>query len=277
MKILPISLVLSGIFRRRMFLIRSTILAILSVGLAQTAADGIAEGQRDNGRRTLHVMEYGYALPIEITTIRNFHSSHWLRDLEIELKNVSSKPIYEIYLMLFLPDDMPSPGTSYGVSLQYGRLGLIHPRQRPLAEDKPIWPGESILLRVDERLGRGYEKHIKRQNVPAASSYNTRMAILAINFGDGTGFINGGVPYPRKIDGPKPSFRYVRIPIESNEQSLAFRIIARASIGSESPSDSVAASFHALDFCCPNHCDGNYSNTAQGNYCSGCWFSGCKS
>ena len=237
---------------------------------------------REQGKRTLHVLDYGYALPIEVITIRNFHRAHWLRDLEIELKNISSKPVYEVYLNLFLPDDKNNSGASYGVSLQYGRLDLIHPSTLPSADDTPIWPGETALVRVHDQLSRGYERHLGSRNIQRASSYNVRMAILAINLGDGTGFVNGGVPYPRSPEASKPRVRYVRIPIESNQQSLHFQIIARP------PDDSVSPGYAAkrvepLSVCCPSSCDGNYSNYPNQSYCNptgaeyGCNFPGIAS
>lgn len=271
----------SAILTKRLLFIKSVIVTLLCIGMPQTTADAIEDGQKDRGKRTLHIMDYGYALPIEITGIRNFQRAHWLRYLELELKNTSTKPIYEIYFTIFLPDDRNNTGAFYGVNLQYGRIDLIHPRQRPSADDKPIWPGETVLLKVNEGLWRGYEHHLQMERVPIASSYRVRMAVLAINFGDGTGFINGGVPYPRSLDAPKPQSRYFKIPIESNRQLLHFKIASRPPMGLASSSGPFATSVRALDVCCPSRCDGNYSNAALKSYCNptgvpgeGCEFPG---
>jgi hypothetical protein len=72
MKIPILGLRQSQILTRRSLFMGSIVVSILCVGLAETGADRIADGQRDHGRRTLHVMDYGYALPIEITAIRGF-------------------------------------------------------------------------------------------------------------------------------------------------------------------------------------------------------------
>src|SRR5207253_2042814 len=108
----------------------------------------------------------------------------------------------------------------------------------------------------------------RNENVQRASSYKVRMVILAINLGDGTGFINGGVPYPGDPDAPKPRSRYMKIPIESNQQSLHFQIIARPPINSESLADLATTSVHPLDVCCPSSCDGNYINNPSKSYCN---------
>jgi hypothetical protein len=197
----------------------SLILLLLS-GMAVAPFCGAqSEGSgQDIAPRTLELLDVGYNLPIEIVTVRNLlKREHWLRDLELEIKNVSDRSIYEVYFTLFLPDDKGMSGASFGVSLQYGRFELLHPKQRASADDKPIGKGETVLLKVDERLSRGYEHHLANDNVPEQASYNVRLIVLAVNFGDGTGFVNGGVPYPfpsypRK--GSRPQ-RFVRIPIDS--------------------------------------------------------------
>jgi hypothetical protein len=154
-------------------------------------------------------MDYGYALPVEITVIRNFHRPHWMRDLELGVKNISTKPIFEIYFSLFLPDDKNNIGAFYGVNLQYGRIALIHPSQLPSDDDRPIEPGETVTLKVAEPLWKGYERHLELDSVSRGLGNRVRIAVLAINFGDGTGFINGGVPYPRDPASLKPQSRYV--------------------------------------------------------------------
>lgn len=80
-----------GIFNSRCVPLALAALSIVCIGLPQTGADERLQEPREAGKRTLHVMDYGYALPIEITTIRNLRNPHWLRDLEIELKNISKE------------------------------------------------------------------------------------------------------------------------------------------------------------------------------------------
>jgi hypothetical protein len=123
-------------------------------------------------------------------------------------------------------------------------------------------------MKVDQRMATGYEHHLENQKIEKASTDKVQMAILAINFGDGTGFINGGVPYPGDPGAPKPTLRYVKIPVESNEQSLAFQIRARPPVDSSSPSQLAAESIHTLDVCCRSSCDGNYSNNPTKSYCN---------
>ena len=44
-------------------------------------------------------------MPLTIVKVRNLQSDTWYNDLGIEVKNVSSKPIYFILAYLIFPDD----------------------------------------------------------------------------------------------------------------------------------------------------------------------------
>ena len=193
--------------------VRAGFLAVLIIGPG-FGEIGIAQSEgKEQGTesRTLEILDVGYKLPIEIVAVRNFQSKRWVEDLELEIKNISNKPMYEVYITLFLPDDKDEDGSLYAMSLEYGRIDLIHPRHRPTPDDKPIAPGQTVLLKFDERLSKGYEHHLMTKSVPEEAGYKVRMIIQTINFGDGTGFINGGAPYPRgPVTVPRPQ-RYVKI------------------------------------------------------------------
>lgn len=110
------------------------------------------------------------------------------------------------------------------------------------------------------------------------------MAVLAVNFGDGTGFINGGVPYPGERGAAKPISRYVRIRVDSDQQALRFQIDDRPAVKSETRTDVATDSMHTLDVCCPSRCDGNKSTNDNNSYCNpggqfgeGCNFPGVQS
>jgi hypothetical protein len=265
-----------GVFRRlvrrRWLPIAAVSFVTLFMGFAQIASSQAARSQDDHGARTLHVLDYGYKLPVEITLVQNFHGARWLRDLRVEVRNIAERPIYELYITLFLPNDVDSEGRPYAVYLQYGDLRLIDPDERPSAVDKPLRPGEPVLMRVDERLSEGYEHHIKKNKVMGDASNNVRMIVLAVNFGDGTGFINGGIPYPSNRLEPQPKARYVRVPVNSNDQALNFQIPpAQFSPLKIVPTLAGALrNISAFDVCCDSSCYGNYKNVQNQNLCNGC-------
>jgi len=185
---------------------------LIGISTAPVNATQNQEKGQDRSPRTLEVLDVGYQLPIEIVAVRNLQKTeHWIRELELEIKNISEKPIYEIYLTLYMPDDKGKTGAPYGVSLEYGRLDLIHPREHASAGDKPLRPGETVVLKVGEGLWTGYEYNLGYDSVSEQATYRLRLIVLAINFGDGTGFINGGVPYPREPWMESRPQRYVKI------------------------------------------------------------------
>lgn len=200
-----------------------TLIALITIIAAQVCVAQSERNGEDDAPRTLELFEVGYKLPIEIVAIRNLRSKHWMRDLELEIRNVSAKPVYEVYIGLLLPDDnYITPERFYGIYLQYGPTRLVNPRNRPSADDKPISPGESVVLKVDEKLWMGYEQHIQIHNVPEEASYRVRLIIEDIQFGDGTGFIHGGVPY-RGDD--KATYRYKRFVKVQPEERAIFSLI----------------------------------------------------
>jgi len=196
---------------------KKALLLLVLVGVAGAQIHAAqSEGNGDEPvPRTLEVLDVGYQLPIQIVAVRNLQKrQHWIRDLELEIRNVSSKPIYEIYFTLYAPDDKGPGRHPVAVSLEYGRSDLLHPREHALPDDKPLGSGESVVLKVKEPLWKGYETHLRVDDVEEQATFNMRMMVVAINFGDGTGFVNGGVPYPRDSPmGSRPQ-HYVRIRVD---------------------------------------------------------------
>jgi hypothetical protein len=191
---------------------------ILLLGIPVAHVRGTQRESNDENQapRTLEILDVGYRLPIEIAAVRNLRKKeHWLRDLELEIRNVSSKPIYGVYFLLLLLDDKGPSGVPVGFYLEYGRSELLHPSVNASAGDKPFGSGETVIIKAEKRVWEGYEMRLANKNVPEQASYNLRMIVTAITFGDGTGFINGGVPYPDRPPRRLRPYQYVRVPIDS--------------------------------------------------------------
>lgn len=192
------------------------LILLLAISDAHVYATQSESDEHDLAPRTLEVLDVGYKLPIEIVAVRNLRKKrHWLRDLEIEIKNVSGKPIYGVYFLLLLPDDKGPSGLPVGLYLEYGRSELLHRGEHPAAGDKHFGPSETVIMKADKRVWTGYEIRLTNENVPEQTTYNLRMILRGINFGDGTGFINGGEPYPGETPYVARPQRYVRIPADS--------------------------------------------------------------
>ncbi|HLL75796.1 MAG TPA: hypothetical protein VK421_11095 [Pyrinomonadaceae bacterium] len=133
-------------------------------------------------------------LPIKIE-VKNLSSERWERDLEVEVKNVSEKPIYYMRFGIAMPDVISSGGNPMGFSLQYGRTRLIFFTEPLRPDDTPIPPGETYTFKLREQEVQGWEAFVRRNNLPKGEPKKIRLILGEINFGDGTGFrTTGGLP-----------------------------------------------------------------------------------
>ncbi|HJQ70368.1 MAG TPA: hypothetical protein VKA70_15430 [Blastocatellia bacterium] len=140
--------------------------------------------------------------PVTITAIRNLKSKNWIEDLEIEVRNTSSKPIYAIDIILMFPD-IPERLIEGGLrgtvtTLTYGRMQLIQPNELATSEDVPINPGEKFTLKIAEPNRLGLESVLAETKLLKSDIKKIYLRIEFINYGDGTGFrIDGPVTYNR--------------------------------------------------------------------------------
>lgn len=134
-------------------------------------------------------------LPIKIK-IKNLQNEHWLRDLEIEVTNKATKPIYYLKISVSMPE-ITDGGHEIGYMFRYGRPELIEFIKPILPEDIPIKPGETVVLKVTEREWRGWEDYAASRNLTKSEPKKVVVMFHALNFGDGTGFkYTRGTPVP---------------------------------------------------------------------------------
>lgn len=135
----------------------------------------------------------GHPPPVAVTGVRNLQNGQWWRDLEVEVKNVSDKPIYYIRFGVSLPETGAAGGFGlWGVFLRYGRPALVDIRLRAEAGDVPLKPGESHVFKIPE----GGQATFSGQ--PEAVTRRVLLRVDTVNFGDGTGVVAGGVPVSRR-------------------------------------------------------------------------------
>ena len=122
-------------------------------------------------------------MPLEVQ-VRNLQSGTWHDDLQIEVKNVSSKPIYFILAYLVFPDVKAPSGVS-GIPLTYGKHenGLIEKGANPT--DEHLDPGKTYVFTVPEVFRKGLAA--KQKKFPSAMK-KLELDFAVISFGDGTGF-----------------------------------------------------------------------------------------
>lgn len=142
-------------------------------------------------------------MPLEVKEIRNLQKEgNWLRDLEIEVKNISRQPIYFISLGLEFPDvpaapPQPRPDGSIasrsvtGFSMYYGDLRLMNLERLAGPDDIPIKPGETCVLKVLEGWVIGYDSMNRTMNLPPEAWNRIELEFNTISLGDGTGYSGG--------------------------------------------------------------------------------------
>ena len=133
-------------------------------------------------------------VPVKVKA-RKVASEKWAHDLEIEITNISSKPIYYMHLYLTLPGVRNlERGHRVGFLLRYGRSGLISAAERVRSDDVPIMPKGKHVFRLSENGANGWEQLRAREGRPQPKILELEFQLL--NFGDGTGYITtGGEPF----------------------------------------------------------------------------------
>jgi hypothetical protein len=160
----------------------------LSSGTAQTGQDAAAETGSDE-RKFINTVPAHVPIKVKLKNEQSFkkkENKNWARELEIEVKNTGSKPIYYIYVIIELPDVVFGDGIPLGFRVKYGRPELAFLETPLEPADVPILPGESVTLKLHKGQVQGYEERRDKDKREDAKKVEFHMQI--INFGDGTGF-----------------------------------------------------------------------------------------
>ena len=161
-------------------------LVVCAVGIvssiAQSTPDNSAEERKFESTIPEHV-----PLKVKIKNEQSFKdmkNKNWARELEIEIKNTGNKPIYFMYMVIFLPD-MIVNGNPSGFQVTFGRKDLFRVTTPVQPDDVPILPGESITLKIPGSQVSSYEKLRDEEKRPDPKKVEFDLQL--INFGDGSG------------------------------------------------------------------------------------------
>jgi hypothetical protein len=129
---------------------------------------------------------------VAITAIRNLQGGdQWLRNLEIEVQNTSSRPIYHLEIDLRFPEIDNGAGGVLVIPLMFGRYKLMDPGEYVASTDKSIQPGEKYVFRIPEPYWKGMEAYLAERNMSVTVITKIWLRIYGLSFGDGTGFEMG--------------------------------------------------------------------------------------
>jgi hypothetical protein len=157
----------------------SFLLALKSNILAEIVFDPVGNDQMATEERKLD-FRYRNDKIIKVLAVRNLNNDAWTRDLQIEMKNVSGKPIYFLQIALVMPEDR-SQGVESAFVWNYGDLELMKHDKLAEPTDVPIKPDESFVLTIPKDQAEGFEK--SKDTRPSITKLV--MEFNFINFGDG--------------------------------------------------------------------------------------------
>jgi hypothetical protein len=124
-------------------------------------------------------------MPLAIRQVRNLQSDTWHKDLEIEVKNISDKPIYCILAYLIVPKEGVEREAEYGIHLVFGEDKYIDVKRIGDPQDPHLDPGHTFTFTIPEKLQIGLKVFHERH--PELTK-KLELHFAVISFGDGTGF-----------------------------------------------------------------------------------------
>jgi len=126
---------------------------------------------------------------------KNLKNEKWARDFELEVTNTGNKPIYHFYLLL-VTDVKAAAGFRIVAPLYYGRDELGTISTLATADDIPLKPSESVILKIHPGQLEAWDYMRRTENRPHPKKIQIKLE--GLSFGDGTGFGGeDGIALPR--------------------------------------------------------------------------------
>jgi hypothetical protein len=167
---------------------------ILTSGVLLARAQDTGQGEREV------IEKIPKHLPIKVKIkklerLKDKENEDWLGELEVEVTNTGTKPIYYLHISVFLPDVFAPTGHNFGFPLQYGRTELVALDEPLRPDDVPLRPGEVVVLKVPAEQAELWRQG--RAKGDRANPNTIEFIFDYLNFGDGTGFVGSvGKPLP---------------------------------------------------------------------------------
>jgi hypothetical protein len=177
---------------RRLTSLAVTLWVVAAATLTLTPAPGSQSRVRAQAAERGLELLFFPAEALKVVEVRNLNSENFPVALEVVVKNASDKPIYHIGLAGVFS------GSAFGTGFSYGARRLSDVQEIAAAEDKPIKPGETVILRQQRGVIEGYRAALREQSALASAISNSKRLVLVfqtLNFGDGTGYILD-TPFP---------------------------------------------------------------------------------
>ena len=150
-------------------------------------AEEILAAQQEKQERTFKLRDFKDN-PLTVRQVKNLESDTWHTDLAIEVKNISTKPIYSIIAYLEFPEHKAPGNHDTGIILRFGERKYIDIRVMGDPQDQHLDPGDKYVFTIPPQ----YRKGLKIQHEKAADEFKRlELHFGLISFGDATGFEAG--------------------------------------------------------------------------------------
>lgn len=189
---------------RRLFLLTVCLVLVMATGNFEA---GLTQSSEQRRIKTREFKD----MPLKVLEVRNLQKGeNWVRDLEVEVENVSGRPIYYVSITLELPDILTPPprprddGTSatrtvVGFILEYGSPRLLDVKELAAADDAPLRPGERYIFKVPDLYVKSFASMKKSMGFGEEATKNVVLDLVTVSFGDGSGYLGGRKwAYPAK-------------------------------------------------------------------------------
>ena len=163
----------------------ASFIVICVVGIATSAAQSPAHEREIEYKMAAHL-----PLKVELKNaekVKDLANEDWLSDLELEVTNTGSKPIYLVYFSLALEDVKDWDGVGIGYQLIYGRPELGDIKTLATPDDVPIRAGESAVIKARPGGAKSWKMFKKERGFADPKKLSLSFQILS--FGDGTGYV----------------------------------------------------------------------------------------
>jgi hypothetical protein len=140
-------------------------------------------------------------------SFKDSKNDNWARDLELEVTNTGTRPIYYLVLLINMPE-LRVGESNLIFDLRFGDKKFANFATGAKHEDISLKPGETIILKIKEGNDLDWEHFSRGMNWPKPIRFELKF--VELSFGDGTGFLSGGTPWPPSNkspgDGAMPEF-----------------------------------------------------------------------
>lgn len=132
----------------------------------------------DDASKPIEITEVRWpGMPTVVRSVRTTDDGEWVKNLTIEIENVTKKPIVGVNYSVYYPDPR---GISNAMSLEWGHLDTGV--SLPSSKEMTLLPGKRLTLTVPAESAAALLTH---ENLTGSYAREAEITFQCANFGDG--------------------------------------------------------------------------------------------